>query len=232
VTNSARLRQKVELFYPSAYLAERRIWEDPAVDRLYPELLCWMHAVSRATVPMMAAAEERAHELAARDVVAARMVEYLAKHIAEERGHDEWIRQDLAALGLDPDEPVRRVPPPVVASLVGAQYYWIAHHHPAALLGFLAVVEGYPPRRGLDEEVAARTGYPREAFRSIRRHAHLAIKHRDDFSKFFDSLRLGPEHEEVIEVSALHTVAQSIAMYEQIHAAVDCVDAERLLGNR
>ena len=37
------------------------------------------------------------------------------------------------------------MPPPSVAGLVGSQYYWILHHHPVAFLGYVALMEGYPP---------------------------------------------------------------------------------------
>ena len=30
------------------------------------------------------------------------------------------------------------MPSPAVAALVGSQYYWLLHHHPVALLGFVA----------------------------------------------------------------------------------------------
>ena len=34
------------------------------------------------------------------------------------------------------------------AALVGAQYYWIRHVHPVALLGYVMLLEGYPPSAG------------------------------------------------------------------------------------
>jgi len=61
---------------------------------------------------------------------------------------------------------VHRRPAPVArggagrrgSARVGAQYYWIHHFHPVALLGYIAVLEGRPPSPTLVEELIERTG--------------------------------------------------------------------------
>ena len=55
---------------------------------------------------------------------------------------------------------IARPPAPAVAALVGAQYYWVLHHHPVALLGYIGLLEGYPPGRPRygSNELRARTG--------------------------------------------------------------------------
>ena len=42
--------------------------------------------------------------------------------------------------------------------VVGAQYYWILHYHPVALLGWIGLLEGYPPAPEMLDELMARTG--------------------------------------------------------------------------
>jgi hypothetical protein len=66
---------------------------------------------------------------------------YLERHIEEERHHDEWTLDDLAAVGIEPAQTLAIRPTANVAALVGAQYYWILHHHPVALLGYMATLE-------------------------------------------------------------------------------------------
>ena len=41
-------------------------------------------------------------------------------------------------------EPLRQIPSSQVATLVGAQYYWLRHYHPISLLGHMMVMEGCP----------------------------------------------------------------------------------------
>ena len=76
-------------------------------------------------------------------------------------------------LGRPRSDVLARPPSPTVAALVGSQYYWIFHFHPVALLGYIAVLEGYPPSMAMIDQLEAGTGYPREAFRTMIAHAEL-----------------------------------------------------------
>lgn len=215
MTTSERLRGKLSLALPSFGDVAWRIWDSPNVASLYQEYLCTMHCIVRSSVPLMETAIARAHELEG-DPVAAGVAAYLESHVDEERGHDEWVLQDLEATGFDRNEPLRRIPPPAVAALVGSQYYWIRHHHPVALLGHIAVVEGYPPSVSLAQTLEQRTGFGPDAFRSLARHSMLDIHHRDEFLDALDALPLRREHEELVGVSALHTVRGLIEIFELI----------------
>lgn len=215
-SRSAALDARISLLLPAFRRVGGRAWSVPEPDQIYPEYLCLMHQVIRSTVPLMDAALARCRELAATDAVAAALVPYWERHIREEAGHDDWLCEDLAAIGRDPAEVWRRVPPATVAALVGAQYYWIRHHHPACLLGHIAVVEGNPPDRRVAEELAARTGYPAEGFRTLHRHAALDIKHRADLRALIDELPLDARLEGSIGLSALHTLQALIDMFEQL----------------
>jgi hypothetical protein len=108
------------------------------------------------------------------------------------------------------------MPSPTIASMVGAQYYWVLHHHPVALLGDMMVREGYPISIEAVEDMIARSGYPRSAFRTLERHAHLDLHHRDDLIDMIDSLPLSDEHQIVMGVSALHTIEMMIHDYREI----------------
>ena len=83
-------------------------------------------------------------------------------------------------------------------------------------MGHIAVMEGYPPTVALAEHLQERTGYGPAAFRSLARHAMLDIHHRDEFLEVVDSLRLTVEHEELLGISALHTIRGLIDVFEQI----------------
>jgi hypothetical protein len=156
----------------------------------------------------MEAALGRARELASGDAVAAGLSGYLGRHIPEEMHSDEpggATLDDLVALGIDPVALRERPPRPEIAALIGAQYYWIFHRHPVALLGFLAL-EGFHPHEPTLELLMARTGLPRAGFRQLLLHAKLDIAHARNLHRVIDTLPLERQHEELIGVSALQSI--------------------------
>lgn len=203
---SARLRRKLELALPLFVATGRRLWEHTRIADLYPEYLVATHGIIRASVPLMARALERAQAATSDDPAAAGLAEYLEHHVDEERGHDDWLLEDLEVLGRSRGEVLARPPSASVAALVGAQYYWIEHYHPVALLGYIGLLEGYPPTIADVDALIARTGYEREAFRTLIRHAELDPLHRDDFDEALDSLQLTAEQSAVIGLSGLYSI--------------------------
>jgi len=144
------------------------------------------------------------------------LVAYLELHVDEELGHDETLLDDLALLGLEREDVLGRMPSPAVASLVGAQYYWVLHHHPVAFLGYVGVMEGYPPSDELVELLLERTGFPREAFTTFAEHGELDPGHRDHLDRTLDALPLTERHEEVIAASAIATVALATRAVQEV----------------
>jgi hypothetical protein len=205
-STSQLLRAKIGLVSGSLRRASAALWDDADFGRLYARYLFDLHGIVRASVPVMEAALASARDRSRDDAVAAGLAEYLATHVREELGHDEWLLEDLRVLGFNRDAVLGRIPSASVASLVGAQYYWIGHHHPVAVLGYLAVLEGSPPDAAHIEAVASRTGLPLDSFSTMLKHARLDPYHRDDLDRFIDGLPLTPEHEALIGVSAFHTV--------------------------
>jgi hypothetical protein len=140
------------------------------------------------------------------DPVAAGVAAYLEEHIPEELHHDEWLLADLETLGIGRNDVLARTPSTTVAALVGAQYYYVLHHHPVALLGYISLLEGYPPSPELVDELAAATGYDEDAFRTLRLHAELDPGHRDELDATLDELPLTPEQGSAIGLSAMFSV--------------------------
>jgi hypothetical protein len=159
-------------------------------------------------VPLMEAALARARLAAPHDPVADGLAAYLERHIPEEMHGDEpggATLDDLVALGVDPVVLREEPPAPQVAALIGAQYYWIFHRHPVALLGFLEL-EAYHPQRPTVERLIEKTGLPREGFRQLILHAKLDVVHARDLHRLLDALPLDSRHEQLIGLSALHTI--------------------------
>lgn len=213
--NSLRLRRRIELVIGRLSESANRLWNSEQLATLYPRYLLTMHGIVRASVPLM----ERAEQLCIprSDALSRRLAAYLAQHIPEERGHERWIEEDLATLGAPDGIAWSNWPNHIVASLVGAQYYWINHAHPCALLGYIAVLEGYPVPVEIVRGLPARTGLPEAAFRALGRHAELDPGHCSEFDRFLDGLPLEPRELGLIGLSALTTVELSAQ-------ALDAVD--------
>ena len=194
---------------PALALPGRILLEHPHARELYPRYLTTGYHIGRTMVPLMETALGRARELAAEDAVADGLAAYLERHIPEEMHSDEpggAVLDDLAALGLDPDQVRSQLPPPKVAALIGAQYYWIFHHHPVALLGFLEL-EAYHAHTPTLERLIEHTGLPRKGFGQMLLHAKLDVAHARELHRVLDSLPLEQWHEELIGTSALQTIS-------------------------
>jgi hypothetical protein len=205
--SSSVLRLKIALALPPLVAAQRRLDQhrDPAAAWL--AFLRVGHGSIRASVPLLEMARDRARDLSATDPVAAGLVDYLREHAEEERGHDEWLLQDLQSVGVASAELLSRAPSGAVAALVGAQYYWVLHYHPVCVLGYLMVIEGNPPDRRRLHDLRSRSGLPASAFRTMLEHADLDINHAAELADLLDQLPLSPNHNEALGLSAISTVA-------------------------
>jgi hypothetical protein len=226
VTTSTRLRHVLELVMPPVWAANARLWNHPRLDVLYPRYLVCTHTVIRSSVPLMVAARDAARDDLRRRVasgdqdtassVSGQLATYLDRHIPEETGHDDWLLDDLARIGVPPQDALDHIPAPSVAGLVGAQYYYISHYRPVALLGYIGLLEGYPPTEELARSAASRTGYPIDAFRTMRKHAHLDPHHRDDLDRCLDAMPLAPDDVTLITTNAMATAERLAIMIDEL----------------
>lgn len=207
MSHSRRLRTKIRLMRGEMDAVAEALWGHPDLRKIYPEFLFRNHSVIRSSVPLMKAAAEECEKRLGRDELAPGMLAYFQHHIPEETGHDDWVLDDLEVLGYSRKEVLKRIPPPSAAALAGAQYYWIRHVHPVALLGFIAVLEGTPPDVPFFEATADRIGVPRKAFSNLLLHGKLDPQHRDDLDRTLDSLPLSEEHHSLMGISAFQTIS-------------------------
>ncbi|MFI2782974.1 iron-containing redox enzyme family protein [Streptomyces sp. ALB3] len=218
---SARLRVTLRLLDGELLHAMEHMWRADDLLPRYRRYLCTMHAVVRASVPLMWRALERAGQLESRgDPLAGPLAAYLREHIQEEEGHDLWLLEDIRAAGGLPEDALGPLPAPVVASLAGSQYYWIEHHHPVALLGYIAVLEGYAPAPGLTSRIARRTGLPDTALRTVREHAALDTGHLDELYTLLDGLPLTRGQASDVTVSALHSLDALTRLFVRLGRSV------------
>jgi hypothetical protein len=209
VSHSETLRRKVDLVLDEYAAPGRMLLEHPSAARVCPEYLSTLAYIPWTAVPLMQVALVRARELAAGDEVAARVAAYLERHIIEEMHGDEpggEALEDLRVLGVDTEALRRRPAGPKIAQLVGAQYFYVLHGHPVAILGYMWVIEVHHPQRDAVERLIEVTGLPRAGFRQLLEHAELDVEHARELNEVIDDLPLGHHQEELVGLSALLTV--------------------------
>ncbi len=213
-THSCNIRGRIALAMPGYVAASEALVSSHRYPHLYKVHLFLVHSLVRASVPLMECALQHVRDDI--DPLSDKLAAYFTTHIPEESGHDEWVLQDLQVLGVSQETVNTRMPPAAIAAAVGAQYYWIRHFDPIALLGYIAVLEGYPPNEAQLREIIRRTGLPEPAFRSFLKHARLDEQHRDDLDRFLDSLPLTAEHYAIIGTSALTTLQHLTAAIQDL----------------
>lgn len=212
VLNSQRIRNRLGLAMPALVEAFGRVKRSERFSALYKDYLVLQHGIIRASVPLMEEALKCSRSMAD-DPLSPHLQQYLERHIPEEQHHDDWVLGDLEVLGVDRREVLARRPSPAVAAMVGTQYYWIRHYHPVALLGYIAILEGYPPTLEGLEELVALSGLPRSAFRTLEKHIRIDPFHCHDLNALFDEAPLTEEHISTICVAGMTTVRFASEVY-------------------
>ncbi|KAB8162852.1 hypothetical protein FH609_003720 [Streptomyces sp. 3MP-14] len=231
------LRALVEPLSPALHRASAALWRPEGLRERYARYLTTMHAVIRASVPLMELAARRCRALPsdpgapgiAGEPGADALAGFLDAHIDRERHHDDWLLDDLAAVGLDPARAFEEPPSAAVARLVGAPYYWVSHHHPAALLGYILVLELHAPHAALPALLAERTGLPPAAFDSVRLHAEADPGHSAEVVAALDAGVTTERARRAARLSALHTVAALLDVLAELSAAPPLLTPATLL---
>jgi Iron-containing redox enzyme len=171
----------------------------PAKDvrKWYVNEMIKMYSIMRASVPLMAKAEL---ESVSKDIP--ELTEYYNRHIQEEMHHDEWLLDDLESIGIDPERVKKST---TGKELVGTQYYFIYHQHPVSLMGYIAFLEGNPPKVEAIDRLQKLTKFPDTAFRVMRKHSTLDIHHKKELDDTLDSLPLTEQYKEWIAANAVYS---------------------------
>ncbi len=126
----------------------------------------------------------------------------LYTYIEEERGHDEWILSDIAAMGGDVDctrsEPAR----PACRAMVGYAYYAIEWISPYALLGMVHVLEGMSAQLATTAATSLKKSLNpggAEGFLYLSSHGLLDADHTAFFKDLANSLNKIPAADVIID---------------------------------
>jgi hypothetical protein len=216
LSHSKRLRAKIRLAEPCLLAVSDRFWTHAHLGEIFPEFLFMMHSIIRSSVSLLNAAADAAQRLADTDELSLKIAGYYRTHALEETHHDDWLLDDLDAIGGDRSEVLARMPSAAVASLVGAQYYWALHVHPVSLFGYLAVLEGNPSSLEQLSKIRTTHKLAAEGFRTMVKHARLDPHHRDEMFAQLDELPLTATQSELVALSAFHAIEHLTLALEEI----------------
>ena len=127
----------------------------------------------------------------------------IAEYIEEELGHQEWILNDLAACGADP-EAVRHGQPALATELMVAYVYdRIARHNPVSFFGMVNVLEGTSIALATRAASAIRgsLGLPPAAFSYLKSHGSLDLEHMRFFEELMNRLDTDEAREAVVHTA-------------------------------
>jgi hypothetical protein len=119
----------------------------------------------------------------------------LDEYIDEEQGHDEWILDDIAAAGGDPDAVRTGAPGAATELMVAYAYDTIARGNPLGFLGMVHVLEGTSVALALAaaERIQRGLRLPDGAFTYLRSHGTLDREHTAQFERLVNAIDDGDD---------------------------------------
>lgn len=215
-SNSDVLWAKIHLAEGRLFAATQVFWTHPGLRVLLPRFLVQAHCLMRSGLVLMEVARDRALGCPAEDRVARQLAAYLKVHLEEESGHEVWLLDDLGTLGLSPSDVLDAPPAQAMVELLGAQYFWMMHVHPVAVLGYLILMEGYPPLVEQLEDIRLRTGAPATAFRCLKAHAEDDPAHLAELNRTLDEMDLSPAQARAVAMCAFAAIECLAALFEEL----------------
>ena len=127
----------------------------------------------------------------------------IAHYIDEEVGHDEWIQNDIAACGEDPNLVHTRGPSFETRLLVAYAYAVIDRGNPVGFLGMVHVLEGtsVAVASAAADSIQGALDLPDDAFTYLRSHGSLDLEHVDFFETLLDRLHDPNDQAVVMQVA-------------------------------
>ncbi len=131
--------------------------------------------------------------------------EAVGEYIEEEIGHQEWVLNDITAVGGNAED-VRHGHPSVATELM-VSYAWdtIQRINPVGFFGMVLVLEGTSVQLATQaaEAIQKSTGLPDKAFSYLTSHGSLDVDHISFFEKLMNKLEDPKDQEAVIHCARI-----------------------------
>ncbi len=132
---------------------------------------------------------------------------HLYEHMQEESGHEEWVLNDLQAVGVDTDGVTAHQPSVPTLSLLGYNYWAADRRHPCSILGMMYALEVIASVYGGPFSAAVKESLLLEDERGISfisSHATMDVEHMAELRKILNTLTDEPAREAVIESATVN----------------------------
>lgn len=145
------------------------------------------------------------------------MQEAIDEYIDEETGHDEWILNDLRALGDDADAVRAAGPGPQTEVMVAYAYDTIARKNPLGFFGMVHVLEGTSVALALNAagQIQRVLALPPSAFSYLRSHGTLDQEHTAHFAELMNQL-----NDPADQAAVIHAANMFYRLYGAIFQAL------------
>lgn len=150
----------------------------------------------------------------------------LIEYIKEEAGHEQWILNDLAATGADPEQIRHSTPSLEVELMVAYVYDFIERKNPVGFLGMVHVLEGTSTELASSAADMVQTQLQLDdaAFSYLRSHGELDKEHVGFFEDLINQLDQPDDLKDIIHVAGrvFHLygqVLESVPRNTQRHVA-------------
>jgi len=137
----------------------------------------------------------------------------MAEYVEEEVGHQEWILNDIAACGGDP-EAVRGGTPGMAAEvMVAYAYHTVDRSNPAGFLGMVLVLEGTSVRVATEAagNLQRNLRLPPTAFSYLTSHGSLDLSHMDFYQRLVNRL-----DQEADRAAVIHSARRFYRLYGDV----------------
>lgn len=127
----------------------------------------------------------------------------ISEYIEEEKGHEEWILNDIQAAGGDKEMARNATPNLETQVLVAYNYDYIARKNPIGFLGMVYMLESTSiqiANNGADA-VKTKLGLPQTAFTYLYSHGALDIEHLKFFEQLVNKITDPADQAAIIEVA-------------------------------
>jgi pyrroloquinoline quinone (PQQ) biosynthesis protein C len=130
----------------------------------------------------------------------------LIDYINEERGHEQWILDDIAAAGGDPVDTLEAGPALETELMLAYAYHGIDRRNPLSLLGMVHVLEGTSTALATQaaDRIQTRLRLPDNAMRYLRSHGELDQEHVRFFEQLVDRISDHQEQQTIIQAARAH----------------------------
>jgi pyrroloquinoline quinone (PQQ) biosynthesis protein C len=143
---------------------------------------------------------------------------FLYEHMHEESGHEEWVRNDLEAVGVGRDHTEAYQASPFTRTLVGYNYWSADRRHPCSVLGMFYALEVIASVYGGPFSAAIKESLLLEGERGvsfISSHATMDAEHMAELRTVLNTLHDEPAREAVLE-SAITNFHHFTRMFETL----------------